>query len=152
MTATLSAEIKKYRPLPTRKTKFLAELCQEAPPRVITSKALHEAYKKVLEAVLNSIDEEKDKDRKAGFEEYVEQLAIHLEHYEKSIFENKATSSDVLEFLMEQHGLTQMDLSKELGGQSVVSDTLSGKRKLNAEQIEKLSRRFHVSPAAVYPL
>lgn len=149
---TLEREIRRYRPHPTRKTKFLAELCQEAPPRVITSKAAHEAYKKVLEAVLDSIDKEKNKDRKAALEEYAQQIAIHVERYEKLTFKNTATSRDVLEFLMEQHGLTQMDLSKELGGQPVVSDTLSGKRKLSAEQIEQLSRKFHVSPATFYPL
>ena len=32
---------------------------------------------------------------------------------------------EVLRFLMEQHGLKQTDLTKELGGQSVVSDNLA---------------------------
>ncbi len=51
---------------------------------------------------------------------------------------------DALKFLMEQHGLNQTDLS-EIGSQGVVSEILNGKRKLNLNQIKKLSRKFHVS-------
>jgi HTH-type transcriptional regulator / antitoxin HigA len=52
-----------------------------------------------------------------------------------------------LRFLMDQHGLTQMDLKEELGGQSVVSDVLSGKRELNLHQIRALAKRFSIDPA-----
>ncbi len=50
-----------------------------------------------------------------------------------------------LKFLMDQHHLTQSNLS-EIGSQGVVSEVLQGKRKLNISQIKKLSKRFHVSP------
>ena len=53
--------------------------------------------------------------------------------------------------LLEQHGLKQRDLAAYLGGESVVSEVLSGKRKLNATHIELLSKRFHVSPAVFFP-
>ena len=53
----------------------------------------------------------------------------------------------VLRFLMEQHGLTQAELAPALGGQSVVSEILSGKRDLNLRQARSLARRFGVSPA-----
>ena len=46
--------------------------------------------------------------------------------------------------LVEQHGLGQADLP-EVGAQSVVSDVLSGKRRLNVRQIRELARRFGVS-------
>lgn len=52
---------------------------------------------------------------------------------------------DALKFLMEQHNLKQSDLS-EIGSQGVVSEILQGKRKLNINQIKKLSDKFHVSP------
>ena len=42
---------------------------------------------------------------------------------------------------MEDHGLRQSDLP-EIGSQSVVSEVLAGKRKLNARQVKALSRRF----------
>jgi HTH-type transcriptional regulator/antitoxin HigA len=37
-----------------------------------------------------------------------------------------------------------------MGGESVVSEILSGKRKMNLSHIEALSRRFHVSPAVFF--
>jgi HTH-type transcriptional regulator/antitoxin HigA len=54
---------------------------------------------------------------------------------------------DVLKFLMEQHGLKQSDLRKEIGTQGVVSEILSGNRQLNARQAKALAKRFGVSPA-----
>jgi len=56
------------------------------------------------------------------------------------------TGLDALNFLMEQHGLRQADLS-EIGSQGVVSEILSGRRELNLRQIRALSERFGVSPA-----
>ena len=53
---------------------------------------------------------------------------------------------DVLRFLMDEHGLTQSDLS-EVGSQGVISDILRGKRVLNVRQIRALAKRFQVSPA-----
>jgi HTH-type transcriptional regulator/antitoxin HigA len=53
----------------------------------------------------------------------------------------------VLRFLMERHGLKQTDLSAEIGGQSVVSEILTGKREINARQAKALAARFGVSVA-----
>jgi transcriptional regulator with XRE-family HTH domain len=50
----------------------------------------------------------------------------------------------VLAYLMESHQLRQADLP-EVGNQPVVSQVLSGKRRLNARQIAALARRFNVS-------
>lgn len=58
-----------------------------------------------------------------------------------------ATPAQVLSFLMEEHSLKQADLSKELGGQSIVSAILNGKRELNTRQVKALAKRFKVSPA-----
>lgn len=46
---------------------------------------------------------------------------------------------------MEQHNLLQKDLVDVFGTRSIVSEVLSGKRKLNKDHIERLSARFHVS-------
>jgi HTH-type transcriptional regulator / antitoxin HigA len=54
--------------------------------------------------------------------------------------------ADVLQFLMEEHGLTQSDLP-EIGSQGVVSEILRGKREMNVRQVRLLAERFHVSPA-----
>ena len=59
-----------------------------------------------------------------------------------------AAPHEVLRFLLDQHGLKQNDLAAEIGGQSVVSDILSGKRAINARQAKALAARFGVSAVA----
>lgn len=60
----------------------------------------------------------------------------------------EAAPQEVLRFIMEQHDLKQTDLSDEIGGQSVVSEILNGKREINARQAKALAVRFGVSAAA----
>lgn len=57
-----------------------------------------------------------------------------------------ASGTEVLRFLMDEHGLTQSDLP-EVGSQGVVSEILNGKRELNVRQIRSLAERFGVSTA-----
>ena len=74
-------------------------------------------------------------------------LGTLLEAYEEQHYAiPNATGAGVLEYLMEEHGLTQSQLP-EVGSQGVVSEVLSGKRELNVRQIRELSKRFKVSPA-----
>ena len=58
-----------------------------------------------------------------------------------------APPAAVLAYLMQEHGLNQTDLAGELGGQSIVSAILNGKRELNMRQVKALAKRFKVSPA-----
>ncbi|MBC3774557.1 transcriptional regulator [Pseudomonas sp. SWRI99] len=55
----------------------------------------------------------------------------------------EASGEEVLGYMMREHGLTQSDLPG-VGTQSVVSEILSGKRKLNLRQIRWLAERFNV--------
>jgi HTH-type transcriptional regulator / antitoxin HigA len=76
-------------------------------------------------------------------------LAKQVETYEaKHHVLAEATPAAVLAYLMEEHDLKQTDLAEELGGQSIVSAILNGKRQLNARQVKALAKRFAVSPAA----
>ena len=59
------------------------------------------------------------------------------------------TGAEMLQYLMEEHGLTQSDLP-EVGSQGVVSEILRGKRELNVRQIRALSKRFNVSPSVFF--
>lgn len=59
----------------------------------------------------------------------------------------EAAPAEVLTYLMEEHSLRQTDLAEELGGQSIVSAILNGKRELNTRQVKALATRFNVSPA-----
>ena len=58
----------------------------------------------------------------------------------------KASSAEILHFLMNEHGLTQSDLP-EIGSQGVISEILNGKRELNIRQVRLLADKFKVSSA-----
>lgn len=75
-------------------------------------------------------------------------LGTLIDSYEEEHYPiPETTGSDVLRFLMDEHGLTQSDLP-EVGSQGVVSEILNGKRELNVRQIRALAEKFRVSPAA----
>jgi len=59
-----------------------------------------------------------------------------------------AEPREVLRLLMAQNNLQQNNLATELGSQSVVSEILSGKHRINARQAKALSARFAVSTSA----
>jgi len=81
----------------------------------------------------------------------MELLTLSIEHYDNEHFQiAEADGVSILKYFMEEFDLKQKDLQKELGTQGVVSEILHGKRKLNRNQIEKLSERFLVSPAVFF--
>jgi HTH-type transcriptional regulator/antitoxin HigA len=61
-----------------------------------------------------------------------------------------ASPLEVLRTLMDAHDLRQKDLAPIFGSESIVSEVLHKKRDLNKTHIEKLSKRFHVSPAVFF--
>ncbi len=76
----------------------------------------------------------------------METLGTLVATYEaRNVQEIEGDAVEALRALMEEHGLKQSDL-QEVGSQGVVSEILSGKRKLNVRQIETLAKRFNVSP------
>ena len=79
----------------------------------------------------------------AGLLDWVGRLVEDYEN-ERHI-PGEASPHEVLRFLMDQHNLKQTDLAAEIGGQSVVSDVLNGKREINARQAKALAARFAVS-------
>lgn len=81
----------------------------------------------------------------AGLLDLVGELVAAYEAREQPLLD--AAPGEVLRLLMEQNGLTQSDLRRELGGQPVVSAVLNGKRTINARQAKALAARFKVSPA-----
>lgn len=58
----------------------------------------------------------------------------------------QAAGPEVLEYLMDEHGLQPEDLP-ELGGAKAVSAILAGERELHVGEIRALAERFRVSPA-----
>jgi len=114
-------------------------------PRVITSKAQHDAYVSWL------LELQRQKSLSRDDKEIVRLLILVIKDYESKHFPIEAASPrEVLQELMEANNLRQKDLAPLLGGESVVSNILSGHRELNKHQIERLSQQFHVSPAVFF--
>jgi len=103
-------------------------------------------YNKLLN-LLDSLIDEVGNNENHSLTSLMETIGSLIETYESQyISEIEGSPIDVLNALMEEHGLKQLDLS-EIGSQGVVSEILSGKRQLNVRQIKILSKRFKVSPA-----
>jgi len=105
-----------------------------------------------LDEALTMIDGLIDTSARTDAEEaYLGALTDLVETYEnmRVVFPPQ-TGAGTLESLMEENSLNQRDLAPILGTQSIVSEVLSGKRKLTTTHIEKLAAYFHVSPAVFF--
>jgi HTH-type transcriptional regulator/antitoxin HigA len=106
-------------------------------------------YDRAIERLHRLIDEV-GTDEQHPLYELLDTLAMVIHAYEEQHYPIPPVSgAEVLEYLMEEHGLAQSALS-EVGSQGVVSEILSGKRELNVRQIRALAQRFGVSPAVFF--
>lgn len=114
-------------------------------PTTITSERQHEEYLAVLDKLAS-------KERPTSEEEkYAEVLMTLIEAYEEEHHAiPDAPPVEVLRALMEANGLRQKDLAAIFGTESIVSEVLRKKRGLNKTHIEKLSKRFGISPAVFF--
>jgi HTH-type transcriptional regulator / antitoxin HigA len=97
--------------------------------------------------LLNRLLDEVGTDEQHPLYTLLDTLGTLIHAYEEQHYPMPECSGvDVLRLLMDEHGLTQSDLS-EVGSQGVISDILRGKRVLNVRQIRALAKRFQVSPA-----
>jgi HTH-type transcriptional regulator/antitoxin HigA len=79
----------------------------------------------------------------AAEEEYLGALTDLVEIYENRHVAIPPTSGvDALRYLIRENGLTQRDLAPVLGTDSIVSEVLSGKRRLALGHIKALARHF----------
>ncbi len=119
-----------------------ADMIRKGAPHIIHSDEQLAEYTKALFALTAKPERTEDE------EEAIELLTLLIERYESEHHPiPDADPVDVLRFLLEHNGLSQRDLAPELGCESTVSLILAGKRRLNRNHIERLSRRFHVSPS-----
>lgn len=81
--------------------------------------------------------------RSTAEELYLGALTDLVETYENAHVDMPPTSGvDALRYLMAENGLTQADLVPLFGTPSVVSEVLSGKRRLALDHIRRLSAYF----------
>ena len=115
-------------------------------PKVIRTEKANEEYTEAL----YSLDQRSARLTRAE-KELAELLTLLIEDFESKRYKlPRAKPVETLRFLIDQHGLKQKDLADVFGTRSIVSEVLSGKRKLNREHIQRLSDRFHVSPEAFF--
>ena len=98
-------------------------------------------YKIVVKAMEYLADVVND-DEKHPLAGLLEVLEVLVENYDREHNQIPAiTGVEFLKNLMMEHGLRQADLA-DLGSQGVVSEILSGKRRLNKRHAEFLAKRF----------
>lgn len=134
------------------KNPLYARLMKFAPPRPITTKKDHTRYIAVIDTLQEILGDGLSKSNEKAIIRYLNVLAPLIAEFEDEEFDSgSASAREVLRYLMDANDLVQEDLEKELGGQSVASNILSGKRELNAGQIERLCTRFNVSASTFFP-
>ena len=92
---------------------------------------------------------EKFFDAKIGIPESDEAdiLGLLIDEYEKKHYPIDAPDPiEAIKIRMEEMHLKQVDLVKEIGGKSRVSEILNKRRKLTIEMIRKLTKRLNLSP------
>jgi HTH-type transcriptional regulator/antitoxin HigA len=98
-----------------------------------------------LQAAAAEIDRLLDLDPQPLTREYdrLELLSVLVEDYESRhnpIDDSGITPQQVVDFVLEQRGMTRADLAPLMGGRSRVSDFFNGKRPLSRGQMEALRR------------
>ena len=99
----------------------------------------------VMEELLGIVGDDEDHPL-ADLLDVVGMLVAQYEEENTAELQNDSKPAEIVKFLMAQHGLKQSDL-REIGTQGVVSEILSGNRKINARQAKALAKRFGVSLA-----
>jgi len=83
-------------------------------------------------------------------------LGLLIDDYEQKHYPIEAPDPiEAIKIRMEEMQLKQVDLVKEIGGKSRVSEILNKKRKLTVGMIRKLTKKLNLSPGLLisdYPL
>lgn len=100
-------------------------------------------------AAVAEIDRLLDLDPQPSTDEYdrLELLSLLVEDYEarhNPIDDSNLTPQDVVDFMLEQRGMSRADLAPLMGGRSRVSDFFNGRRSLSKAQIEALRKHLGI--------
>ena len=101
------------------------------------------------QAAVAEIDRLLDLDPQAPSPEYdrLELLSVLVEDYEARhhpIDDSNLTAQDVVDFVLQQRGMTRAELAPLMGGRSRVSDFFNGKRALSRGQIDALRKHLNI--------
>ncbi len=119
----------------------MAELLDFTRPHVLRNETEYSA-------AVEEIDRLLDVDPATGSEEYdrLEFLSVLVQAYEDALFpmDELTRPREVVEFMLEQKGLSDGDLQEWLGGKSNASEFLRGVRELSLRQIEILREKLGI--------
>jgi HTH-type transcriptional regulator/antitoxin HigA len=121
-------------------TKY-GKLLAKARPHVIHNHRDLEHFTEVL-LEFDEVDHPSREER-----ELADILTTLIEQYEAKHYKlRKATPTEMIQFLLEQQGLSAKDLWPVIGSKGNTSEILSGKRKIGPAMAAKLADFFHVAP------
>jgi HTH-type transcriptional regulator / antitoxin HigA len=106
------------------------------------------------EAAIEEVEHLLMKDPKAGSADYdrLEFLSVLIEQYEELAFPiDKASPQSVIDFMLEQKGMSRGDLADVMGGKSRVSEFFAGKRELSVNQVRALRETLGVPADLLIP-
>ena len=93
----------------------------------------------------------KPEQRTLEVKSFAKTLAREIASYENNHYDftTNVEATDVLKYLMKEHGLRQSDFP-EIGSQALISNILKGERSLTVNHIKLLSKRFNVSASTFF--
>jgi HTH-type transcriptional regulator / antitoxin HigA len=100
------------------------------------------------EAALAEVDDILKREPELGTREadWLELLVVLIESYEREHYPMGGTSTPqtIVDFMLDQRGMSRGDLSDIMGGKSRVSEFFAGKRDLSLSQIRRLRHLLRV--------
>lgn len=126
-------------------TKTYIELLKSFPPRPVTSEEELLATQEVIDSLIDQGELTPDE------QDYLNVLGTLVYEYEQKYHSiPDIRGVELLQALITEFGLRQKDLVPIFKTESIVSEVLSGQRKLTVNHIHKLAEFFHISPAAFF--
>ena len=93
-------------------------------------------------AAVAEIDRLLDRDPARGSDAYdrLEFLSVLVADYEDrhEPFDDRGTPQSIVDFMLEQRGMTRAELAPLMGGRARVSEFFAGKRRLSIPQVQRL--------------
>lgn len=106
------------------------------------------------ETAISEVEELLEANPKRGSAEYdrLEFLSVLVELYERDAFPiDEPTPQGVVDFMLEQKGMTRADLAEVMGGKSRVSEFFGGKRDLSVNQVRALRETLGIPADLLIP-
>ncbi len=119
-----------------------SELLSQYQPKLIRTEADNERALEIVEALMQRCDRSPEEN------ELYDLLIVLIEKFEQEFYQPGSQSNphSMIQFLIEQQGLSTRDLVPVLGSEPVVAEMLSGDRDLSITQIKALGTLFKVDP------